>query len=120
MGEGARPAVGAVVEAAWNLDESGQGTGRHRLTVRTGPDGRFVIPDVPEAAEVKLLAEHRGWRTPLSRSTHVSQAVILHLSQQSGVAMAGRVIGADGRPVADAIVHLRSATPPRSGGPGAR
>jgi hypothetical protein len=34
--------------------------------------------------------------------------VILHLTQQSGVAMAGRVLSPDGRPVAGAHVHLRS------------
>jgi RNA polymerase sigma factor (sigma-70 family) len=115
VGERARPAIGAVVEASWNLDEARKRTSPHRLTIRTGPDGRFVLPGVPTDAEVEFLADHRGWRTPLPRSVRAGEAVILHLTQSSGVAIAGRVADPAGRPVAGAHVHLRTR---RHRGPG--
>jgi hypothetical protein len=107
VGERGRPSVGAVVEASWNLNEARPWGGPHRLSARTGPDGRFVIPGVPSDAEVELLADHRGWRTPLPRSTRPGEAVILHLTQPSGVAMGGRVLDPDGRPIEGVRVHLR-------------
>jgi hypothetical protein len=106
--EHARPAVGAEVEAFWNRDEGQPGTGLHRLTVRTGTDGRFVVPGVPEGTEVKLRAWHRGWRTPEPRSTRTGEAVVLHAIQPSGVALSGRVLDPEGRPIPGAHVHLRS------------
>src|SRR5262249_4377383 len=94
----ARPAVGAELDASWNRDESRPGPGPHRLTVRTGPDGRFVIPGVPGGAEVALSAHFRGLRTPEPRFTGVGEAVILHLTESSGVALAGQVLDPAGRP----------------------
>jgi RNA polymerase sigma factor (sigma-70 family) len=107
VGERARPAVGAEVEAFWDFDERGPGTGHHRLKVRTGAEGRFVIPGVPEGAEVSLSARYRELRTPGPRSTVPGEAVILHLTQSSGVALSGLVLDPAGRPIAGAVVHLR-------------
>ncbi len=106
--DNARPVAGAEVEASWNLDESGPGTGHHRLTARTGPDGRFVVDRVPVDAEVALSAHHRGVRTAESRTSRVGEATILRLTVESGVSIEGRVLDPTGRPVAGALVHLRS------------
>jgi RNA polymerase sigma factor (sigma-70 family) len=106
--ERAQPAVGAEVEASWNVDENRVGTGPHRLTVRTGPDGRFVIPGVPQGAKVDLSARHRGLHTREPRSTSVGDTVILHLTESSGVTLGGQVLDQAGRAIAGASVHLRS------------
>jgi RNA polymerase sigma factor (sigma-70 family) len=112
--EHARPVAGAEVEASWNLDETGQGTGPHRLTARTGPDGRFVVDRVPEGVEVALSANYRGFCTPEPRVSRVGEASILRLTHRSGVSLEGRVLDPAGRPVVRAYVHLRS---PRRNGP---
>jgi hypothetical protein len=117
VGERARPAVGAQVEASWDLDERGRGASPHRLTVRTGPDGRFVVPGVPEGAEVTLSARHRGLRTMEPRLTRIGEAAILHLARWTGLALEGRVLDPAGRPVAGAGVHLRSRQRANPGGP---
>jgi hypothetical protein len=107
-GKQARPGTGAVVEAFWNLNEDGEGTGEHRLTTRTGPDGRFIIPGVPEGAEVELSARQRALRTPRPRRARVGEAVILHLTESNGVALDGRVLDDASHPIAGAHVHLRA------------
>ena len=107
VGEHARPAVGAEVESSWDLDEGREGTSPHRLTVRTGPDGRFAVPGVPEGAEVALSARHRGLRTREPRLTRVGETSILHLAWSNGLALDGRVLDPAGRPIAGANVHLR-------------
>ena len=45
----------------------------------------------------------------------MGEAAILHLTNPSGVALAGRVLDAVGRPVVGSVVHLL-ATSPRPGG----
>jgi hypothetical protein len=107
VGERARPAVGAEVEAFWDIDERGPGTGHHRLRVRTGTEGRFIIPGVPEGATVVLSARHRERRSPGPRSTVPGEAVILHLTEPIGMALTGQVLDPAGRPIAGAVVHLR-------------
>ena len=104
----ARPAVGAEVEASWMVDLDPKRPYPQRLMVRSGPEGRFVIPGVAETSVVTLTARKGGLRTPGPRSTGVNEAVILHLTQSSGVTLAGLVLDPAGRPVGGASVHLRA------------
>ncbi len=106
--EHARPVAGAEVEASWNLDADRPWGGPHRLTARTGPDGRFVVDRVPEGVEVLLSAHHRGFQTEAPRAARVGEASILRLTLENGVSLEGRVLDRAGRPVAGADVHLRS------------
>ncbi len=106
--EHARPVAGAEVEASWNLEAERPWGGPHRLTSRTGPDGRFVMDRVPEGVEVALSAHHRGLRTPEARVSRVGEASILRLTHSSGVSLGGCVLDRAGRPVAGAYVHVRS------------
>jgi RNA polymerase sigma factor (sigma-70 family) len=105
----ARPVAGAEVVAYWILEETGPGTRQHRLTARTGPDGRFVVDRVPVEAEVKLTAHHGGVRTDGPRTSRVGEATILRLTVEDGVSLEGRVLDPNGRPMAGAYVHIRSA-----------
>jgi RNA polymerase sigma factor (sigma-70 family) len=105
--ERARPAAGAEVEASWMMDETQVGTDPHQLSVRTGPDGRFVFQGVPLGAEVSLSARRRGLRTLEPSPARVGEATILRLSPSNCVAMEGRVLDASGQPLAGANVHLR-------------
>jgi hypothetical protein len=104
----ARPVAGAEVEASWDMDESRRGTGPHRLTVRTGADGHFVIDRVPIGPEIALSARHRALRTREPRAGRVGEAFILRLTLSNCVALEGRVLDSAGRAVAGARVHLRS------------
>jgi RNA polymerase sigma factor (sigma-70 family) len=105
--ERARTAAGAEVEASWT-GETRVGTYRHRLSVRTGPDGRFVFQGVPLGAELLLSARRRGLRTLEPTPAHVREATILRLSPSNCVAMEGRVLDASGKPLGRANVHLRT------------
>ncbi len=108
VGDGARPVAGAEVEVSWDSDEGRHAGVPHRRTVRTGPDGRFVVDRVPEGAEVTLSAHHRAFRTPEPRLARVGEASILRLAPSDVAALEGRVLDPAGRPVAGANVHLRS------------
>ena len=103
-----RPAVGAEVEASWNVDLRERGPYPQRLMVRTGPEGRFVIPGVAENSVVTLTARQGNLHSPGPRTTAVKEAVILHLTESSGVALAGLVLDPAGRPIGGASVHLRA------------
>jgi RNA polymerase sigma factor (sigma-70 family) len=108
VSEGARPAIGAEVVAEWKSDEGRSRRAPHRLTVRTGSDGRFLIDRVPEGVDVELSANHRHFRTPESRLSRVGEASILRLEPADCVSLFGRVVDPAGRPIAGAVVHLRS------------
>ena len=57
VNEHSQPAAGVEVERVSGTSmRRGGGLGPHRLVVRTGPDGRFVVPGVPETADVELSA----------------------------------------------------------------
>ncbi len=108
VGEHARPVAGAEVEASWNLVVARRGPARHRLSVRTGPDGRFVFDRVPDGVEVALSARHHAFRTAEPRLSRTGETSILRLEPASCVALFGRVVDLAGRPIAGANVHLRS------------
>jgi RNA polymerase sigma factor (sigma-70 family) len=103
-----RRVAGAEVEASWTLDEERAGTGPHHLSVRTGPDGRFVFQGVPLAALVSLSARHRDLRAIEPSPAHVGDSTTLRLRPSNCVAMGGRILDASGRPLPGANVHLRS------------
>ena len=77
------------------------------MIVRTGAGGRFAVPDVPEGARVTLSARHKGLRMPEPRSAGAAEALILRLTQSSGVGLMGRILDPAERPIAGASVHLR-------------
>ena len=104
----ARQIAGAQVEATWVLNERGPGTGQHHLSVRSGPEGRFVFQGVPIGADVSLSAHHRGLRTIEPIRARPGEAKVLHLMPSNCVAMVGRVLDKTGRPIAGASVHLRA------------
>ena len=105
-----KPVAGADVEAAWQVDEGPKRQGRREVSVRSGPDGTFAIHDVTEGSDVELSARSAGARTAQSSiaRTGAPEPVRLHLDENSGVTMKGRVLGPGGRPLARAQVHLRA------------
>jgi RNA polymerase sigma factor (sigma-70 family) len=115
VGEHAQPAIGAEVEATWEHDDTGRGPASYRLKVRSGAEGRFIIPGVPEGTTVILSARHRALRSLGPRATTTGEAVILHLTERIGVSLKGRILDPAGRPIAGASVHLRRRSRPQAG-----
>src|SRR5262249_55023489 len=106
--EGAQPVAGAEVVVTWNSDEGRSRRAPHRLTVRTGSDGRFLIDRVPIGIDLELSANHHELRTPEPRLSRVGEASILRLEPANCVSLSGRVVDPAGHPIAGASVHLRS------------
>ena len=108
VSEGAQPVAGAEVVVTWNSDEGRSRRAPHRLTVRTGSEGRFVIDRIPLGVDLELSASHHELRTSEPRLSRVGEASILRLEPANCVSLFGRVVDPAGRPIAGANVHLRS------------
>ena len=108
VSEGAQPVAGAEVVVNWNSDEGRSRRVPHRLTVRTGSEGRFVIDRIPLGVDLELSASHHELRTSEPRLSRVGEASILRLEPANCVSLFGRVVDPAGRPIARASVHLRS------------
>ncbi len=103
--ESGRPLPGAEVTAKWSLPAGGTWV----VSARADRDGNFALDGIDPKTEVRLTAAFRGTHTPRAEpATTGGKAVVLKLTAGGSVALAGRVVDPAGRPVAGAVVRLRS------------
>ena len=105
-----KPVAGALVVAAWAVDEGPNRRGQREASVRTDGRGEFRVDGVPLDGEVTLSARLSELRTPRPVATRVGAGGPTHLrlDDTSAVALMGRVVDKDGNPLAGAAVHLRA------------
>lgn len=103
------PVAGAVVEASWSVDEGANRHGRRELQFRSDGRGEFRLRRVPVATEVLLSAHKLGSRTSELVATRVGAAgpATLRLDPSHAVALSGRVVDGEGRPIPGAKVRIR-------------
>jgi protocatechuate 3,4-dioxygenase beta subunit len=77
----------------------------------TGPDGRFSLPDLPAASDLRLAVEPpEGWLRPpnppsLPPSLEVPRSEPLEIVLEPAVELSGRVEDRDGEPIAGATLR---------------
>jgi len=110
-GEG-RGVAGARVVATWTVDEGPLRQLPRETAVRADAAGAFRVGSVRLGVEATLTASHVELRTPRSVAARVGagEPVRLGLNASRAAAMTGRVVDGQGKPLAGARVHLRSAT----------
>ena|GEM_PF-1068146 len=75
-----------------------------RPEIRTSPEGRFRLTDLPRGTPVQLQIQHEGY-VPLNvPGVEAPLQAPLHLEMKTARALSGRVVGPDGEPVAAATI----------------
>jgi hypothetical protein len=106
IGEHSRPVPGAAVWAVWTMAERDLDA----VSGHTDKDGSFVLPGVDPRARVRLSAYHadRASAATVTTSASTTDPITLTIAPGNTVAMQGRILEAAGKPVAGAVVRLRS------------
>jgi hypothetical protein len=106
--EAGKPAAGVNVAGSWTSAEHGNNP--NSIPVKTDARGEFVLGNIAPKSEVKLSASSGS--VAESESVTVPTAgeggpITLLLKKRPTLALAGRVLGPDGRPLADATVRVK-------------
>lgn len=107
--ESGKPVAGAAVRGQW-FTSTPLGNSGGSPTATTDAQGRFALDGIAPGAKVTLTAR-RGDRVtaaPVSAAAGSETPVTLTAVPGLTVALAGRVVGADGGPVEGGVVTLRS------------
>ncbi len=102
-----RPAPGARVEATWTMID-GRSRVPRKAVATAAPDGSFVVGAVAPEAELALTASAGDASTVAPTPARASdrRAARLTVVEVDAVAPSGRVVDADGRPMAGATVRI--------------
>jgi RNA polymerase sigma factor (sigma-70 family) len=110
IGADGKPLPGAKVHAAWTGDnyQFGYENQPNEKTLTTNEHGEFALTGLTLQTEVRLKARHRE---ALSAKVTVvrpdpAAPVTVRVSNDSGLALSGRVLDPDGRPIAGADVAV--------------
>ncbi len=114
--EAGSPVPGAMVEGKWQQFMGGTSpNGPFMMSnqvakATSDPRGEFLLEGIYRGAKVSLEAQAGDARTDAPSETQPGAAdpVTLRVSRANIVALSGRVVDADGRPVAGARVRFRS------------
>jgi hypothetical protein len=114
MNEAGEPAAGVTVMGSWNSAEYGRNP--NTIHAVTDARGEFILGSIAPKAAVSVSAT-RG-RVASSVSLTVPSAgegepITLRLKKRPSVALTGRVLGADGQPLVNAVVRVKI-RPPRT------
>jgi hypothetical protein len=121
--ESGHPVPGAAVRAIWDIDEGPNRRAEQVVNILADVRGEFVVEEVnlrPDGTcEITLSAESNGKRTPteVKHSLGQPEPVVLQIDGCRSVSLKGRVITADERPIAGAMVHIRRVTAFTNGRP---
>lgn len=101
------PIAGAVVES--NLREFdpfqwAEDLASPQPEVKTGPDGRFRLDDLPPGTPVQLWIEREGYIPLKVPGVEAPLKAPLHLEMRTARGLSGRVVGPDGEPVGGAAL----------------
>jgi protocatechuate 3,4-dioxygenase beta subunit len=101
-----KPVPGATVTALWKIPE-GEYDSAQAWADR---DGKFVLEGIDPRAELRLTAWDwdAGTCSPQTVRPGGAESVTLTITPADTVAVSGRVLDAGGKPLAGAVVHLRS------------
>ena len=118
--EAGRPVAGATVGGQWRLDGPGW-TLRAVVEATTAADGTFQLEGIQPGAKVAALWARHGHQATvelLRARAGRADRLTLRVFESGTLAITGRVVGHDGRPVAGAVVNVFHRTP-YAGGNGA-
>ncbi|HKI18949.1 MAG TPA: carboxypeptidase-like regulatory domain-containing protein, partial [Isosphaeraceae bacterium] len=106
--ESGRPMAGASVEGNWEQWVSNL-YGAYESLATTDSSGNFQLERIPPLVEVKLSAKRGALATlePLLVWASDEKPVTLRVTRAATSAIRGRVLGTDGRPVANASVRVQ-------------
>ncbi len=105
--EAGKPVPGAVVAGTWISGEFGANP--NSIRVQSDAHGDFVLGSIAPRSKVELSASTglTAESEPLTvLSPAADQRVSLVLRMRPTLALDGRVLGTDGRPLADAVIHV--------------
>ncbi len=107
--EAGKPAAIVSVEGSWTSAEYGNNPNTTRT--QTDAKGEFIVGSIAPKAAVRisassgLVAESEPVSVPTAGE---GQPITLRLLKKPTLALAGRVLGPDGRPLASATVHVQT------------
>jgi Carboxypeptidase regulatory-like domain len=106
--EAGRAVAGANIAAEWVMSEDGQNWG-NQTRVIADADGFFAVEGLAPGARVKITARYRDRATvrPVEADAGSREPLEIVLSPKPVVAVAGRVLGPGGVPLAGAVVTIR-------------
>jgi protocatechuate 3,4-dioxygenase beta subunit len=101
------PIAGAVVESylrSFDPFQWAEDLASPRPEVKTSPEGRFRLTDLPRGTPVQLQIEHEGYIPLKVPGVEAPLQAPLHLEMKTARGIAGRVVGPDGEPVGGATL----------------
>ncbi len=110
--EAGEPAAGVGVVGSWTSAE--YGTNPNSVRAVTDARGEFVLGSIAPKSEVRvsaslgLVAQSESVTVPVAGE---GDPITLRLRKKPTLALSGRVLGADGRPLADALVRVKIRPP---------
>ncbi|APW59122.1 carboxypeptidase-like regulatory domain-containing protein [Paludisphaera borealis] len=111
--EAGEPSPWAAVSGSWSLDENGFNT-TSTIHAETDARGEFVLGSIPPNARVTVTASS-GWTTESDSSVvpkvDEGEPTTIRLRKRPTLALSGRVLGPDGRPLADAQIRVMIRAP---------
>lgn len=84
--------------------------GAGERAVVTGADGRFRFPDLPRGRRFELMVTREGFAPASLPGLEARPGSPLRIELREGRTLAGRVVDADGEPVAEASISLLETT----------
>ncbi len=106
--EAGRPVAAAEIAAEWIVSADGKNEGYATQTTAAA-DGGFALEGLAPGVRVKITARHRDRATvkPIESDADSPELLKIVLTPRPVVAVAGRVLGPGGEPVAGAVVTIR-------------
>ncbi len=110
--EAGKPAAAVGVGGSWISAEFGSNPNSARAD--TDAQGEFVLGSIAPNAEVRVSASSglvAVSDTVIVSKAGVGEPITLHLRNRPTLALSGRILGADGQPLADALVQVKIRPP---------
>jgi hypothetical protein len=101
------PIAGASVESSFSSSDPLQRVedpASPPLEVKTGPEGRFRLTDLPRDTPFRLQIEHEGYIPLRVPGVKAPLQAPLHLEMRTARGLTGRVVGPEGEPVGGATL----------------
>lgn len=109
IGEDGQPVAGASVRGEWRASLPLGGVAGTIMTM-TGEHGEFTLVGIAPGASITITARFhdRATEEPLTTDVETDQPVHIMIVPRATIAVAGRVLGPEGAPIAGAMVRIWS------------